>query len=405
MRGLYTLAIHVYGWAISLASLFQKKAAGWKQGRKELIERLPNDLKGCIWVHCASLGEFEQGRPVIEALKEQTDKRILLTFFSPSGYEIRKNYPLADAVTYLPLDTRSNARRFLERVKPIAAIFVKYEVWHNFFREAQHRNIPVYMISAIFRREQIYFRPYGKWFLNTLSGVKHIFCQDEFSANLLKDRGIEQVTVSGDTRFDRVLKLAQSADPITEIETWLGNRRAILVGSSWPEDEKMLVSVLDDLPEEVAIIIAPHEISKTGIDRLKALLVRVDVFSDDRSRDQPGKVMIIDTIGILGRLYQYADLAYIGGGFGAGIHNTLEAAVYGIPVIFGPKFENFREAIGLHNAGAGFSVNNGKEFHQIFFRLLKDDTFRIKAGKAARNYIESEAGATEIIVHKLLSEF
>jgi len=400
IRGLYTFGIKLYGLAISFASLFQEKASKWKKGRKNLFEDLPENLHGCIWIHCASLGEFEQGRPIIEELKEKSSRPIFLTFFSPSGYEIRKNYPLADAVSYLPLDTPKNAKRFLSKVRPEVAIFIKYEIWHNFFREAFKREIPVYLVSAIFRLDQVYFKSYGGWFLDTLKGLSHIFCQDLESVGLLKSRGLNNVSVSGDTRFDRVKKLADSAEPIPEINDWLKGRRAVIIGSSWYQDEKLVASILPELPQGVAVIIAPHEISPPKIKRLKSLIPEADVYSEKRSLADPSQVLILDTIGLLSRLYRMGEFAYIGGGFGVGIHNTLEAAVYGIPVIFGPHYKKFREAIGLRNAGAGFAIEEEGEFHDIFFRLLEEDEFRLKAGEKAKAYIESESGATDVILNK-----
>jgi len=402
MKGLYSLGIKLYGLAISVTASFQEKAEKWKSGRKNYFQNLPHGLEGCIWIHCASLGEFEQGRPVIEALKEKTSKKLLLTFFSPSGYEIRKNYPAVDAVVYLPLDTQGNARKFLDHFKPSCAIFVKYEVWHNFFREMQKRSIPHYMISAIFRKDQIYFQSYGGWFLKTLKGVTHIFCQDEHSEKLLLSHGLERVSVAGDTRFDRVKKLADSFTLVEKVEKWLNGRRALVAGSTWPTDEELIAESLAKAPEELALIIAPHEIKTQKIDRLKQRLTHTDQYTTWKVGDKPSRVLIIDTIGLLGKLYRYGDVAFIGGGFGAGIHNTLEAAVYGIPVVFGPKYEKFREAVGLKEAGAAFSVEEQKGFDRIVTRLLKDDAFRRKAGENAKKYVDDQAGATEKILKKIL---
>lgn len=402
MKGLYSLGIKLYGLAISVTAPFQEKAEKWKSGRKNYFQNLPQGLEGCIWIHCASLGEFEQGRPVIEALKGKTSKKLLLTFFSPSGYEIRKDYPEVDAVVYLPLDTKGNARKFLDHFKPSCAIFVKYEVWHNFFREMQKRSIPHYMISAIFRKDQVYFQSYGGWFLKTLKDVTHIFCQDEPSEKLLLSHGLERVSVAGDTRFDRVKKLAESFSPVEKVEKWLNGRRAIVAGSTWPQDEELIAESLAKAPEELALIIAPHEIKPQKIDRLVQRLSHADQYTTWNEKDKPSRVLIIDTIGLLGKLYRYGDVAFIGGGFGAGIHNTLEAAVYGIPVVFGPKYEKFREAVGLKEAGAAFSVEEQKGFDRIVTRLLKDDAFRRRAGENAKKYVDDQAGATEKILKKIL---
>jgi 3-deoxy-D-manno-octulosonic-acid transferase len=403
MEGLYSLGIRLYGLAISIAALFQEKASKWKSGRKNYFQNLPQDMEGCIWIHCASLGEFEQGRPIIESLKKKTSQKILLTFFSPSGYEIRKDYQEVDAVVYLPLDTKANARKFLDHFKPSTAIFVKYEVWHHFFREMQKRSIPNFMISAIFRKNQIYFKSYGGWFLKTLKGVNHIFSQDENSEKLLNSRGINQVSVAGDTRFDRVKKLADSFTPVEKVEKWLNRRRAIVAGSTWPEDENLIAEIIDKAPEDVAFLIAPHEINSEKIDRLKKSFSRADQYTTYHPNDRPSRVLIIDTIGLLGRLYHYGEVAFIGGGFGSGIHNTLEAAVYGIPVVFGPKHEKFREAVGLKSLGAAFSVENQVDFESIMIQLLNDDSFRRKAGETAKRYVDTHAGATEKILKEILN--
>jgi 3-deoxy-D-manno-octulosonic-acid transferase len=402
MEGLYSLGIRLYGLGISVAALFQEKASKWKSGRKNYFPSLPKGLEGCIWIHCASLGEFEQGRPIIEALKEKSSQKLLLTFFSPSGYEIRKDYQGVDAVVYLPLDTMSNARKFLDHFKPSAAIFVKYEVWHHFFREMQNRSIPHYMVSAIFRKDQVYFQSYGGWFLKTLKGVTHIFCQDEHSEKLLLSHGLEQASVAGDTRFDRVKKLADSFTPVEKVENWLNGRRAIVAGSTWPEDEELIAESLAKVPEDMALLIAPHEIKPQRIDRLKRRISNTDQYTTWNEGDKLSRVLIIDTIGLLGKLYRYGEVAFIGGGFGAGIHNTLEAAVYGIPVVFGPKYEKFREAVGLKEAGAAFSVEHQKDLDRIVTRLLKDDAFRRKAGENAKKYVDAQAGATEKILKEIL---
>lgn len=401
MRQLYSLGVRFYGLAISIAAPIQEKATKWKAGRKDYFDNLPTGLEGCIWIHCASLGEFEQGRPIIEALRQKSSKKLLLTFFSPSGFEIRKNYGEVDAVVYLPLDTKANARRFLDHFKPSTAIFVKYEVWHNFFREMMRMKIPHYLASAIFREDQIYFKPYGGWFLRTLKNVNHIFCQDERSASLLRSKGINEVSVAGDTRFDRVIKLAETFTPVQPVESWLKGRKAIVAGSTWAEDEALFVQLLSNLPEEVALIIAPHEIKPEKIKKLRNEFKRADLFTDWKSGDSVAQVLIVDTIGVLSRLYYYSEVAYIGGGFGAGIHNTLEAAVYGVPVIFGPKHQKFREAVDLKNEGGAFSIQNKEEFNRIMTRLLEDDSFRRKAGELSNNYVRSQAGATKKILERL----
>lgn len=402
MKGLYSLGIMFYGLAISVAALFQEKAAKWKSGRKNYFKNLPKGLEGCVWIHCASLGEFEQGRPIIEALKAKSSQKLLLTFFSPSGYEVRKNYPEADAVVYLPLDTKKNARKFLDHFMPSAAIFVKYEVWHHFFREMQNRSIPHYLVSAIFRTDQVYFKAYGGWFLKTLKGVNHIFCQDEHSQNLLLANGVDQVSVAGDTRFDRVKKLADSFTPVEKVEMWLNGRRAVVAGSTWPDDEQLLASFVINAPKDVAFIIAPHEIKPQKIERLKKSVPEADLYTTWSRNAKASQILIVDTIGVLGRLYHYGELAFIGGGFGSGIHNTLEAAVYGIPIVFGPKYGKFKEAVDLKKVGAAFPIENQQEFDSIVTEVLSDDSFRRKAGENAKKYVNGQAGATELVLKSIL---
>lgn len=402
MRGLYTIGVIVYGLAISVAALFTEKAKKWKDGRRNYFDRLPENMSGCIWVHCASLGEFEQGRPVIEALRKKSTQKILLTFFSPSGYEIRKNYDQVDAVLYLPLDTKSNAIKFLNHIKPSRAIFVKYEVWHNFYQQLYEREIPVILISAIFRKEQVYFKPYGSWFLNTLRKVNLIFCQDENSQSLLKTKGLTNVSVAGDTRFDRVLALAKEAQPISRIETWLNGRKVIIAGSTWPADETLLGEFIRTQPAEFALVIAPHEINKDKIEKLRSQFEGSDLYTLWDEKEEPKQVMIVDTIGLLSSLYQYGILAYVGGGFGAGIHNTLEPATYGIPVIFGPNYQKYKEAADLIDLGGAFSIESHDSFNERLRLLLEDAAARENSGKIASAYVQSSGGATEKILSQII---
>ncbi|MCH2214932.1 MAG: 3-deoxy-D-manno-octulosonic acid transferase [Flavobacteriales bacterium] len=402
MRELYTLGVSIYGLLISIAALFGGKAKKWKEGRKNYFQRLPPNLNGCVWVHCASLGEFEQGRPVIEALRTKSTQKILLTFFSPSGYEIRKTYKEVDAVVYIPLDTKSNAVNFLNHFNPCRAIFVKYEVWHNFYQELHKREVPTILISAIFRREQIYFKSYGSWFLDTLRRVNHIYCQDENSQSLLKAMGLRNASVAGDTRFDRVDALAKKVQPISKIQAWLKGRKAIIAGSTWPADETLIAELVNNLPKEMAIILAPHEVQDGKIDKLKTQFKGANLFTTWREDNEPNQIMIIDTIGLLSSLYQYGIIAYVGGGFGSGIHNTLEPATYGIPVIFGPKYQKFREAVELIDLGAAISVNSQESLNKSINLFLNDDLKRERCGKMAANYVQSNAGATEKILGQIM---
>lgn len=403
MGGLYSLGIWVYGIAISIASLFDQKAKRWKDGRRNYFEQLPSGLEGCIWMHCASLGEFEQGRSIIEEIRKITTHKILLSFFSPSGYEVRKNYDQVDAVVYLPLDTKVNSTKFLDHFSPSKAIFVKYEIWHNFYKTLSKRGIPTFLVSAIFRKEQVYFKPYGNWFLQTLKNIDHIFCQDENSRQLLAMYRLRNVTVAGDTRFDRVKALHQEAKVESKIEKWLNGRKAIIAGSTWPSDEVLLFSLLDELDKNIALIIAPHEVTKEGMARLKNKLEGVDFYTAWEEDDRSSRTMVVDTIGLLSILYRYGLMAYIGGGFGHGIHNTLEPAAYGIPVIFGPRYHKFNEAKQLIKLGGAYSIDSDLGLIKLVEELLESDTTRARAGKAADDYVKSSVGATQKIVTSIMN--
>ncbi len=322
----YNLGILIYQFIVTAVSPFNRKAKLWKKGRKKWQSRLL-----IVWFHCASLGEFEQGRPVIEAFREKySDIKILLTFFSPSGYEIRKNYPKADYIFYLPLDTRRNAIKFIETVNPIATIFVKYEFWYHYLKQLKKRNIPTYIISAIFREDQVFFKPYGNWYRTFLSNFEHLFVQNEKSQELLASIGISNVTIAGDTRFDRVMTNAQAAKTIPLLEQFVLNSKVLVAGSTWQKDEEIIIEYLKKNPYNLKLIIAPHEINPQNIEKFRAKLsVKSMLYTNPDETDLADtQVLIIDTIGILSSVYRYGTIAYIGGGFGVGIHNTLEAAVY-----------------------------------------------------------------------------
>ncbi len=400
MRALYTAAIRGYGLVIHIASLFHAKAKKWIQGRYDQSKNNKIGLEKCIWIHCASLGEFEQGRPVLEKLKSAyPDIPILLTFYSPSGYEIRKKYPLADAIEYLPLDTPENARALLQRHNPLLAIFVKYEVWHNLFRELFRQGIPTLMISAKFRKDQIYFKPWGAWFQKSLRGVNHIFTQDSTSEKLLNNIGIVNTSTSGDTRFDRVIEIAKSSERIEAIENLVSGKITLIAGSTWGPDEDLLADFFRNssgLPE-LQLIIVPHEISHQHINRLTNLLPECQIWSLHQTQLKSGKPLIIDTIGLLSKLYLYADIAYIGGGFGVGIHNVLEPAAFGVPVVFGPKYHKFTEARNLIEKGGGWSVSNKRELTDLLTKLLNDKDLLNQGSKAAKDFVADNAGATNVI--------
>jgi len=372
---------------------------GQHQAFALLKEKIEPDTR-YVWFHAASLGEFEQGRPVIEQLKrEKPETKILLTFFSPSGYEIRKNYAGADIVSYLPLDVPGNAWYFVNLVKPSKAIFIKYEFWPNYLLALQAENIPVVSISAIFRPEQVFFKDYGKWYKKLLLTFQHIFVQDKFSKELLQAHGINNVTVAGDTRFDRVYDLYQQAKQLPLIEEFVkGAERVIVAGSSWPKDEELLVQYLR-LHPDVKLIMAPHEVHNSHIAEISKLLDGKFVRYSDATAEnvKSTNCLVVDIIGILSSIYRYANVTYIGGGFGVGIHNTLEAAVYGLPVVFGTNYQKFREARELIAVGGAFSISNYVTLEAQFDLLQKDNS----AGKIAGEYVKSNTGATEMILKQL----
>ncbi|MDR0371770.1 MAG: 3-deoxy-D-manno-octulosonic acid transferase [Prevotellaceae bacterium] len=403
MNILYNIAILCYGRFIALATLFNAKARLLRNGQADSFAVLNTEINKngeYTWFHSASLGEFEQGRPVIEALKRNKPEiKILLTFFSPSGYEIRKRYDKADVVVYLPLDTKKNARKFLQTVPLKQAVFIKYEFWPNYLQALFRSNIPVYSISAIFRPRQLFFKPYGKWYLNLLSGFTRIFVQDTPSFELLQQHRIKQVTVAGDTRFDRVLEIRQQAKKLPVIEAFRAGKKMIVAGSVWPQDEKLLVQYADEHPD-VKMVIVPHEIHRSHLDGLSALLKNNFITYSTATPEQAclsGR-LVVDAVGFLSSIYQYADVAYIGGGFGVGIHNTLEAAVYGIPVVFGRNFQKFREARELIEIGGAFSITDYESLKTCFDLLLTDAG---KAGTIAGEYVKNNAGATGKIIKEL----
>lgn len=401
---IYQIGISIYGLMIFCAGFFNEKARKLKKGQGDVFKTLKEKVqadKKYVWFHAASLGEFEQGRPVIEQLKKENPEiNILLTFFSPSGYEIRKNYSGADVICYLPLDTRSNAKRFLNTVKITKAIFIKYEFWPNFLMALKKREIPVYSISAIFRPEQVFFKWYGGWYKSLLKSFQQIFVQDIDSMRLLESNGIKNVVVAGDTRFDRVSDLAKQAKNIPIVESFVkGCTKVIVAGSSWPKDEELLVRYLKS-HADVKLILVPHEIHESHISGIIKLTGENHVrYSQAESKDLTSeRCLIVDTIGLLSSIYRYGQLAYIGGGFGVGIHNTLEAAVWSLPVVFGPNYQRFREARELITEGGGFPINNYEEMETLLNRLLADNT---KAAGIAGEYVKRNTGAKNLIIKTL----
>jgi 3-deoxy-D-manno-octulosonic-acid transferase len=404
MSLVYDLGILLYYLMILLASPFNIKARQWIRGRRGLLRSmaaLAGPDEPLTWFHCSSLGEFEQGRPVIEKIREEyPGKKILLTFYSPSGYEVRKDYPGADHVFYLPLDTRRNANRMLALLNIEQAFFVKYEFWYHFLSGLNRQKIPVYLISGIFRKEQVFFRWYGSWYRKILGFFDHLFVQQESSLELLGSIGIRNVSVSGDTRFDRVSDIARKVPSDERFLSFRGDARLIVAGSTWPADEDLLVRYINESGRACRWLIAPHEIHEAGIKRLaqqiRGKTLRYTELKDSIPDDT--SVLIIDTIGLLSSLYQYAHISYIGGGFGRGIHNTLEAATFGIPVIFGPNYHKFQEASDLVDRQAAFPVSGYAEFKSIMDRLLSDDKLLKTSGDSAGGYVKSMIGASTRIV-------
>lgn len=404
MAVLYRSGLFLYALLIRIASLFNQKAKYWIKGRKNIWQKIalfqnPNQSK-VLWFHVSSLGEFEQGRPLIEKLKESFPScKIVLTFFSPSGYEIRKNYTQADAVFYLPLDKPANAKKYYDLIKPDLVVFVKYDFWYYYIREAHKRQIPIILISAVFKNNQIFFKWYGMFYRKILTFFSQIFVQDEGSKKLLEQMDIKAV-VAGDTRCDRVLQIAQNPLPLDEVRAFIHNRFTIVAGSMWNEDMQVLKDIINNSGEEIVWIIASHNIEDAYIRLLEKQITKPALrYSQLKNSNYNAyQVLFVDNIGKLSSLYQFAKIAYIGGGFGKGIHNTLEPAVYGIPVVFGPKYHKFNEAVEMIKEGAAFTVNNENESSEIFSKLTSDEVFRNTSSKSAYHYIQRKSGATDLIM-------
>lgn len=398
----YSLLIHIY-------SIFNEKARFFVRGRKNWEEILAQKIDAkskYIWFHCASLGEFEQGRPVIEELKLRfPEYKIVLTFFSPSGYEIRKNYPLADVVAYLPMDTKRNANNFLNIVKPEKAFFVKYEFWYFYISELKKRNIPLYIISAIFRENQQFFKntPWGKWYRKLLNQVDHLFVQNEKSGELLKTIGLSNFTVSGDTRFDRVAAIAKSSKEIPIVDKFKGDSLLVIAGSTWKPDEELLAEFINQ--SSIKFIIVPHEVSANNINRIHQLLKKPAISFSKVSETEIDKfqVLIIDSVGLLSSIYRHGNIAYIGGGFGVGIHNILEAATFGLPLIFGPNYKKFKEAVDLTSEGGANSISNSNELLNTLNNLIREKNELEKASVICRKYVAKNVGSTKHIIKKVFN--
>lgn len=407
---LYSIAIAFYAVAIRVAALFNEKAKLFVAGRKNWKSNLKAKIDPAakyIWFHCASLGEFEQGRPVIEEIKEKfPEYKIALTFFSPSGYEIRKNYALVDVVAYLPLDTKQNARTFVNLVNPEKVFFVKYEYWNNYINELYSRSIPLYLISAIFRKEQPFFSltPWGKWYLKMLFKVEHLFVQTKVSGELLESVGIKNYTVSGDTRFDRVAAIAAGAKEIPTIEKFKGSSLLLVAGSTWKPDEELLATFINQ-SSGIKSIIAPHEVSAANVTRIKQSITKpvIEYSKVQESEIDNFDVIIIDSIGLLSSLYRYGNVAYIGGGFGVGIHNILEAATFGLPVVFGPNYKKFKEAVDLIDEGGAFKIYCQTSMNKVLHKLTEDEAHRRKVAEISKDYVAKNVGSTAVIIKKVFN--
>lgn len=404
MNTLYTILVRVTEKLLPLPAAFSPKLKQFVEGRKSTFSILKESIQPkdkTIWFHAASLGEFEQGVPIIEIVKRiYPQHKIVISFFSPSGYENKKNTPLADAVVYLPLDTPENASRFLEYVHPELVFFIKYEFWPNYLKELKKRNIRTFLISGVFRKDQIFFKPYGSWMKESLKTFEHFFVQNTSSLQLLKSIGIKNVTLSGDTRFDRVSQQLQQNNRLEFIEEFLDGKKCIVAGSTWTEDEMLLIDFINTSPNDVKFIIAPHQIKPEEIARFKKAVTQPAVlFSEKDNGDlKRSKVFIIDTIGLLTRLYNYAEIAYVGGAAGkTGLHNILEPATFGVPIVIGKNFEKFPEAKALQDLGGLFSVSTKEELQEIFTGLLKNEEQRQKTGIISRDFIIANTGAGHII--------
>lgn len=403
----YNLVIYLYNFLIRLSSPFNKKAKLWLSGRKGLFKQLNEniDRKSKIaWFHCASLGEFEQGRPVIEEFKKHYPAhKILLTFFSPSGYEIRKNYTGADYIFYMPIDTKRNVKQFLNIVNPSIAFFVKYEFWYHYLKQLKIANVPIYIFSANFREEQMFFKSYGKWYRNMLKYYNHIFVQNKKSLQLLNSINITNVTISGDTRFDRVFTIAYNSKEVPQMKIFKDDKILFIAGSTWGKDIDIIAKYINETKKNIKFIIAPHEINDETIRHIYDTVTKTAIkLSQVSTSDLTNyDVLIIDNIGMLSSLYKYSEIAYIGGGFGKGIHNILEAATFGVPVVFGPNYHKFIEAKELIKAGGGYTISSFEEFENTINDLISNKEKLSNASEVAKSYVENNVGATKVILNEI----
>jgi 3-deoxy-D-manno-octulosonic-acid transferase len=409
MLFLYNLILIFASQVVKLLALFIPKMKLFVEGRKEVFSILqskinPNDKT--IWFHAASLGEYEQGLPVLEKIKIQyPNHKIVVTFFSPSGYEVRKNNTVADATVYLPLDTKSNAQKFIKAINPELVFFIKYEYWPNYLNELKKLEIKTYLISGIFREKQAFFKWYGGFYRNALKTFNYFFVQNESSKNLIQSIGFNNVKISGDTRFDRVVAILERNNSLDFIEQFKDNKTTIVIGSSWPKDENLLVNYINNAPSNLKFIIAPHNIKSEQISNLKSHITKSTIlFSEKNNVDLSNfNVFIIDTIGILTKIYSYADIAYVGGGYGnTGVHNILEPATFGVPIVIGPNYSHFAEAIALVHQEGCVSISNQNELDEAFDNLISNEDVRHEKGHICSTFVQMNKGATEVILKHII---
>jgi 3-deoxy-D-manno-octulosonic-acid transferase len=408
MKLLYQLSLYAYQWLIALVSPFNGKAKQFRDGRKNIFNNIAlamgNNSAPVAWFHCASVGEFEQARPVMELFKlKKPDYKICLTFFSPSGYELRKNYAGADWIFYLPVDSPANAKQFVDLVKPSIALFTKYEFWYFYLKTLHEKQIPMYSFSAIFREKQVFFKPYGAFYRRFLQYFDHIFVQDDTSLQLLQSIGVNKVSVAGDTRFDRVAEICANKKDIPLAQKFKGNRLCMVIGSSWPQDMEVLLPLMNNTTIKLKYIIAPHEIHASEITALMAQIGKKSIrFSEANENDiDQFEVLWIDNIGMLSSLYQYGEMAYVGGAFGKGLHNVLEPATFGMPVFFGPKYAKFNEAIQLIKVGGGFSISSSEALESMVKTMFQDGSYRNHVSQISRDYVLQHTGGSKLIVDLL----
>ncbi len=411
MLFLYNFIVHITGFLLQIVALFSPKIKLFLDGRKLVLEKLSGKFKAddkSIWFHAASLGEYEQGLPVIEKIKTKyPNHKIVITFFSPSGFEVRKNNTVADVTVYLPLDTMSNATKFIEMVNPEMVFFIKYEYWPNYLNELKKRNIKTYLISGVFREKQVFFKWFGGFYRNALKTFDYFFVQNESSKKLLQCIGFDNIKISGDTRFDRVVSILERDNSLDFIEQFKDNKTTLVIGSSWPKDEEILIKYINNSAENIKFIIAPHNILQSTIVTLQSSIKKTTVlFSEVESLQatilQNATVFIIDTIGILTKIYSYADIAYVGGGFGnPGVHNILEPATFGIPIVIGPNFSHFAEATALVHQEGCVSISNQKELNEAFDNLISNEDIRHEKGHICWTFVQMNKGASDIILNHI----